>query len=98
MNPSYGMLWWLNGQEYFLTSADPPLKIEQSKIPSAPHDLVAALGQFDRAVFIVPSHDLIVTRLGFIGIIDPTQMGTHSFLDEFWKKLTPALPKKAGGQ
>lgn len=95
LNPSYGKLWWLNGQKYHLTSADPPVKIEQQKIPSAPLDLVAALGQFDRAVFIVPSHDLVVTRLGFKGIIDPNQMETHTFSDEFWRKLTPALPKKA---
>lgn len=95
MNPSYGKLWWLNGQKFFLNSADPPIKIEQQKIPSAPPDLVAALGQFDRAVFIVPGHDLVVTRLGFMGIIDPTPTEAHSFLDEFWKKLTPALPKKA---
>ncbi|MBI4764696.1 MAG: serine hydrolase [Deltaproteobacteria bacterium] len=98
MNPSYGILWWLNGQKYFLTPADPPVKIEQPLIPSAPLDLVAALGLFDRAVFIVPSHDLVVTRLGFMGNIDPTQMETHPFFDEFWKKLTPALPKKASGK
>ncbi len=44
MNPSYGILWWLNGQKYFLTHADPPIKIERQYIPSAPSDLVAALG------------------------------------------------------
>lgn len=96
MNPSYGNLWWLNGQKYFLTPADPPLKIEEQLILSAPPDLVAALGLFDRAVFIVPSHNLVVTRLGFMGIIDPTPRENHPFFDEFWKKLTPALPKKAG--
>ncbi len=96
LNPSYGTLWWLNGQKYFLTPADPPKRIEHPRFPSAPLDLVAALGAFDRSVFIVPSHDLVVTRIGFMGIVDPDQMEKNTFFDEFWKKLAPALPKKAG--
>jgi len=94
MNPSYGILWWLNGQKYFLTHEDPPHKVEGQYMPSAPSDLVAAVGLFDRAVFIVPSHDLVITRLGFMGIIDPAQMGRHPFFKEFWKKITLALPKR----
>ncbi len=93
MNPSYGTLWWLNGRKYFLTHENPPNKIAGQYIPDAPFDLVAAVGLFDRAVFIVPSYDLVVTRIGFMGGIDSAPLEIHPFIDEFWKKLTPALPK-----
>jgi CubicO group peptidase (beta-lactamase class C family) len=61
LNPSYGYLWWLNGQPKVMRGrqlVDGPL------IPTAPPDLVAALGAFQRKLYVVPSQQLIVTRLG----------------------------------
>lgn len=49
LNPSYGLLWWLNGQR---------------RVPSAPPDLVAADGALDRKLYVVPSMRLVVARLG----------------------------------
>lgn len=61
-NPAYGRLWWLNGSAWHVRPlagrADGPL------VPAAPHDMVAALGAFDRKLYIVPSEDLIVVRTG----------------------------------
>ena len=61
LNPSYGYLWWLNGQPKVMRGrqlVDGPL------IPTAPRDLVAALGALQRKLYVVPSQHLVVTRLG----------------------------------
>ncbi len=61
LNPSYGYLWWLNGQPKVMRGRE---LIQGPLIPTAPPDLVAALGAFQRKVYVVPSENLIVTRLG----------------------------------
>lgn len=61
-NPAYGRLWWLNGSAWHMRAlagrAEGPL------VAAAPHDMVAALGAFDRKLYIVPSRNLVVVRMG----------------------------------
>jgi CubicO group peptidase (beta-lactamase class C family) len=89
LNPSYGLLWWLNGQ----TRIQRPSEAQATPgtlTPSAPRDLVAAQGAQDRKCYVVPSLGLVVTRLGA-----PTGAGAALDLkwdDEFWKLLTKAAP------
>ena len=63
LNPAYGLLWWLNGQERFLAP-----KVEQvfegHFFPGTPPDAIAALGALDRMCVVVPSLDLVITRAG----------------------------------
>jgi len=83
LNPSYGFLWWLNGQSYALRAGR---RVPGKLNKSAPNDLVAGMGALGRKVYIVPSLDLVVTRLGD----DPGK----GFDNEFWKRLMAATPKK----
>ena len=88
LNPAYGYLWWLNGQSFRLGAAgasrnDGPL------IASAPPDLVAAQGALDKKLYVVPSLDLVVTRLGDRGSIEGS-----SFNDAFWDLLIQAAPHR----
>jgi CubicO group peptidase (beta-lactamase class C family) len=78
-NPSYGLLWWLNGK---VKSPRGSQIVDGPLIPSAPPDLVAALGALGRKVYVVPSVDLVVTRLG-----DET---AKDFNDELWRRLMAA--------
>jgi CubicO group peptidase (beta-lactamase class C family) len=81
MNPSYGLLWWTNG------AASRP-------ISSAPPDLYSARGAGDRRVYVVPSLDLVVTRLGAppprsaAGGLDP------GFDRELWTHFAEAAPRR----
>ena len=76
MNPAYGLLWWLNGW---------PNGVEREAtimIPSAPDDLYAAVGALGRKLYVVPSLNLVVTRLGDAPAPD--------FNDVFWSHLMVA--------
>lgn len=61
LNPSYGYLWWLNGQSHALRAGRRragPLN------PNAPEDMVAGLGALGRKLYVVPSFQLVIVRLG----------------------------------
>jgi CubicO group peptidase (beta-lactamase class C family) len=63
LNPSYGLLWWLNGQPWFLPpKAREP--VHQPFFPDVPADAFAALGAGDKLCVVVPSLDLVVARTG----------------------------------
>lgn len=85
LNPSYGLLWWLNGQPRFQLAGATNSQ-SGSLIPAAPADLVAAQGALDRKCYVVPSLGLVVTRLG-------DQTG-EAFNNEFWKLLMKAVPSR----
>ncbi len=48
LNPAYGYLWWLNGQEFVLAGSRVGGNRSGPLIPSAPPDLVAMQGRNDR--------------------------------------------------
>jgi CubicO group peptidase (beta-lactamase class C family) len=61
-NPAYGRLWWLNGSAW--TAGALGNRREGQLVAAAPADMVAALGAFDRRLYIVPSRKLVVVRTG----------------------------------
>ena len=87
MNRSYGYLWWLNGQKSAVRGAR---QVKGPLIPTAPDDLVAAMGALGRKLYVVPSLGLVVTRLGD----SPNVRGQPPFDAEFWKRLMEAAPGK----
>lgn len=79
LNPAYGYLWWLNGQPVRRNG-----KTEApSMIPSAPDDLYAAQGALGRKLYVVPSMDLVVSRLG--------DAPPEDFNEAFWSRLMGAF-------
>lgn len=83
LNPSYGYLWWLNGQKM---PAQGRRRARNSMIPDAPKDLVAANGALGRKLWVVPSLGLVVARLG-----DTPGQG---FDNQFWKLMMEAAPNQ----
>jgi CubicO group peptidase (beta-lactamase class C family) len=63
LNPSYGYLWWLNGQPTFMLHGL-QLTLPGPLFPNAPDDLIAALGKNDQKVHVVPSRGWVVVRQG----------------------------------
>jgi CubicO group peptidase (beta-lactamase class C family) len=61
-NPAYGRLWWLNGSAYTMRGVGG--RRDGQLIPAAPADVVAALGAFERRLYVSPSRKLVVVRTG----------------------------------
>ncbi len=63
LNPSYGYLWWLNGKgSYLLPGLQ--FRFPTDLTPSAPDDMFAALGKNDQKIYVVPSLNIVVIRMG----------------------------------
>lgn len=63
INPAYGYLWWLNGKSsYRLPTTQ--TEFTGALIPNAPADMVAAMGRDEQRIYIVPSKELVIIRMG----------------------------------
>lgn len=81
LNKSYGYLWWLNGKgQHMLPGLQ--FKFNQDLIPTAPADLFAALGKNDQKIYVVPSQDLVVIRMG--NTAGPTLPALSGFDSQLW--------------
>ncbi len=92
-NPAYGWLWWLNGSTTYRTPGPYALPVGAGPLfPAAPPDLVAALGKDDKKLYLVPSLDLVLVRLGdrapISGGVSPAAIST--FDNAFWTRLMAA--------
>ena len=84
INQSYGYLWWLNGKSsYRLPQSQ--LEFSGELIPNAPDDMYCALGRDDQKIYIVPSKDLVVIRMGEAA--DDTNFALSTFDDDLWEKI-----------
>ncbi|WP_248723519.1 serine hydrolase [Seonamhaeicola sp. ML3] len=87
-NESYGYLWWLNGKESYrlpgLTK-----KFDSKLIPNAPDDLIAGLGKNDQKLYVVPSKNIVVVRMG--DKAKKTRFGPSNFDNELWEKLNKLI-------
>jgi CubicO group peptidase (beta-lactamase class C family) len=88
-NLSYGYLWWLNGKASAMAPGSQvvfPISLAQN----APADMLMALGKDDKKIYVVPSLDVVVVRLGDNASGTAT-LGPSSFDNEFWGKLKLAM-------
>ncbi|MDY6944503.1 MAG: serine hydrolase [Pseudomonadota bacterium] len=81
-NPAYGRLWWLNGSAYSMRAAGE--RKEGPLFPAAPADTIAALGAFDRRLYVVPSRKLVVVRTG-------AAAEDKDFDQQLWTRLTKVI-------
>jgi hypothetical protein len=58
-------------------------------VPEAPSDMYAALGKNDQKVYVVPSQNIVVIRMG--DSAGNVQLALSSFDNELWGKLRPIL-------
>lgn len=84
INLSYGYLCWLNGKSSHMLPQT-QFVFNGNLIPTAPADLYAALGKNDQKLYVVPSQNLIVVRMGESA--GNVQLALSSFDTELWGKL-----------
>jgi CubicO group peptidase (beta-lactamase class C family) len=86
INLSYGYLWWLNGKSsYHLPQSQWPFS--GSLIPNGPTDMFMALGKNDQKIYVIPSKNMVVIRMG--NVADPTNptFALSGFDNELWQKI-----------
>lgn len=83
-NPAYGYLWWLNGKSrYKLPKTQ--FDFQGKLIPNAPNDLFCALGKNDQKIYIIPSKDLVIIRMGKSA--NNSNFASSNFNNDLWAKL-----------
>ncbi|GAA3511649.1 serine hydrolase [Aquimarina addita] len=88
LNQSYGYLWWLNGKSSSRIPGSTG-EFSGSLIPDAPDDMIAGLGLNDQKLYIVPSQNLVVVRMGNSAGQDV--LGPSSFDNELWIKINALI-------
>jgi len=83
-NLSYGYLWWLNGKNSFMLPQS-QFVFQGYLIPNAPPDMYAALGKYDQKVYVVPSMNMVVIRMGNAATTNNLALST--FDNVLWGKI-----------
>ena len=59
-------------------------------VPNAPEDMVAAMGKDEQRIYIIPSKDIVIIRMG-----EATESGDNfalsSFDNIFWEKFNEVI-------
>lgn len=63
INNSYGYLWWLNGKSSYMLPQS-QFVFNGEIIPNAPSDAYCALGKNDQKIYVSPSRNMVVIRMG----------------------------------
>jgi len=84
INKSYGYLWWINGESNFHLPQS-QLEFPGSIIPSGPTDMYMALGKNDQKIYVVPSKNMVVIRMG--DAADEETAALSDFDDVLWQKI-----------
>jgi CubicO group peptidase (beta-lactamase class C family) len=88
LNRSYGYLWWLNGQTSYRLPQTQQV-FSGPLVPTAPADMIMALGKNDQKVYVVPSLGLVVVRMGQSA--GQSHLALSSFDTELWRRLMAAV-------
>ena len=87
LNPAYGYLWWLNGQQSYLLPGI-QLQLPGPLMPDAPLDTYSAMGKNGQLCNVSPANGLVVVRMGDLpgGIFVP-----NVFNNEIWQYLNAVI-------
>ncbi len=88
LNPSYGYLTWLNGKSNYMLP-EVQFVFPGPLVPNAPADMYSALGKNDQKIYVVPSQNLVVVRMG--DSAGNIQLALSSFDNELWGKLKTVI-------
>lgn len=86
INPSYGYLWWLNGKTSYMVPGG-QINFVGSLVPNAPADMYAAMGAEDQRIYIIPSKNMVVVRMG--DAFDPSNpsFAVSGFDTALWQQI-----------
>lgn len=90
INPSYGYLWWLNGKSSYMVPGGQTV-YEGPLVPNAPADMYAAMGASDQRIYVIPSKNMVVIRMGDASDPDNPNFALSGFDDDLWQKINAVI-------
>lgn len=90
INPSYGYLCWLNGKSSFMIPGSQTV-YPGSLVPNAPYDMYAAMGAEDQRVYVIPSLNMVVVRMGDASNPSNPSFAVSGFDTELWEKINAVI-------
>ncbi|HMU03790.1 MAG TPA: serine hydrolase, partial [Saprospiraceae bacterium] len=90
INPSYGYLWWLNGKGTFMVPGGQTM-YPTNLVPNAPSDMYAAMGAEDQRIYVVPSKNMVIIRMGSASDPLNPSFALSGFDNELWEKINAVI-------
>lgn len=90
INPSYGYLWWLNGKTSFMVPAG-QVNFMGSLVPNAPTDMYAAMGAEDQRIYVIPSKNMVVVRMGDASDPSNPSFALSGFDNALWQRINTLI-------
>jgi CubicO group peptidase (beta-lactamase class C family) len=86
INPAYGYLWWLNGKTSYMIPGGQAV-YPGALVPNAPADMFAAMGAADQRIYVVPSKNMVVIRMGEASDPANPSFAVSGFDNNLWQKI-----------
>lgn len=90
INPSYGYMWWLNGKATYMVPGSQEV-FSGPLVPNAPSDMFAAMGANDQRIYVVPSKNLVVIRMGDAANPNASNFAVSGFDNLLWEKINDVI-------
>jgi CubicO group peptidase (beta-lactamase class C family) len=90
INPSYGYLWWLNGKASYMVPGAQTI-FQGFLVPDAPADMFAAMGADDQRIYVVPSKNMIVIRMGDASDPANPSFALSGFDNDLWQRINAVI-------
>jgi CubicO group peptidase (beta-lactamase class C family) len=86
INPGYGYLWWLNGKTSYMVPGGQTV-YPGLLVPNAPADMYAAMGASDQRIYVIPSKNMVVIRMGDASDPANPSFAVSGFDNALWGKI-----------
>jgi CubicO group peptidase (beta-lactamase class C family) len=90
INPAYGYLWWLNGKTSYMVPGGQTV-YQGYLVPSAPTDMYAAMGAEDQRIYVIPSKNMVVIRMGDASDPANPNFALSGFDEALWQKIDAVI-------
>lgn len=90
INPAYGYLWWLNGKISYMVPGG-QLNFLGSLVPNAPADMYAAMGAEDQRIYVIPSKNMVVIRMGDASDPANPSFAVSGFDNALWQRISALI-------
>jgi CubicO group peptidase (beta-lactamase class C family) len=90
INPSYGYLWWLNGKSNYMVPGGQKV-YPGNLVPNAPADMYAAMGAEDQRIYVIPSKNMVIVRMGDASDPANPNFALSGFDNELWQKINALI-------